>query len=91
MKPYLSAIVALALLASTSFAAQFSGTVTAVNSNDNAPGYSFTAVDREGKVKMFRIDSLAHLDLRDRVVVTYSKSDKFPIRANTVKFLAPAK
>lgn len=93
MKKHLSATVALALvlLASTSFAAQFSGTVTAVDSNDNARGYAFTAIDKEGKVKMFKIDSLAHLDLHDRVVVTYSKADKFPIRAKTVKFLPPRK
>jgi hypothetical protein len=91
MKYYLSAAVALALFASSSMAAQFKGTVTAVDSNDNVRGYSFTAVCSEGKVKIFKIDNLAHLDLRDRVVVTYSKADKFPIRANTVKFLPPVK
>jgi hypothetical protein len=91
MKNYLLVIMALTALICPAFAAEFRGTVTSVNSNDNAQGYAFTAVDASGKVKMFRIDSLAHLDLRDRVIVTYSKAGKFPIRANSIKFLPPAK
>jgi hypothetical protein len=89
-KKLLTLVSALALTIAISSAHTFRGTVTAVDSNANAPGYAFTAVNEAGHVKMFRIDNLKHLDLNDRVVVTYpSKVTVFPIRATTVKFLAP--
>jgi hypothetical protein len=71
--------------------AVFCGTVTAVNSNDNKPGVSFTAVDAEGQVKMFYISSLEHLDPNDRVSLRYVPSSLWPLNVTTIKFLPPAK
>lgn len=67
----------------------FQGTVTAVNSNLNRPDRSFTAVDAEGKVKMFYISSLSHLDQGDRVVLHYLSGQKFPLNVTSIKFLPP--
>jgi hypothetical protein len=89
-KPFLLLIAALILSLPSSPAATFRGTVTAVDSNGNAPGYSFTAADADGKIKMFRISNLKHLDLNDRVIVTYpDNTSVFPIAATRVKFLPP--
>lgn len=69
----------------------FRGEVTAVNSNGYKPGLSFTAKDANGRVKMFYIASLKHLDVNDRVVLKYADSDRFPLNVHTIKFLQPAK
>lgn len=69
--------------------AQFRGTVTAVDSNANKPTKSFTAVDAEGKVMQFRISSLQHLDVRDRVVLSFQRGEKYPLKVVTIKFLTP--
>lgn len=68
---------------------KFQGEVTAVNSNNNRPGVSFTAIDRSGQVKMFYIASLNNLDLRDRVELTYKASGKFPLEVVRIRFLSP--
>jgi hypothetical protein len=69
--------------------AKFQGVVTAVNSNGNRPGLSFTAVDAENHVKMFYISTLKHLDLGDWVALTYQRSDKFPLTVTRIKFSQP--
>ncbi len=68
---------------------QFKGRVTAVNSNENRPGLSFTAVDAQGQVKMFYISSLQHLNLQDRVELTCKASEKFPLEVIRIRFLSP--
>ncbi len=67
----------------------FKGRVTAVDSNANRPGFSFTAVDSEGRVKMFYIDNLKHLDLNDRVELHYRNTGKFPLSVTRIRFLQP--
>jgi hypothetical protein len=69
----------------------FSGVVTAVDSNGNAPGHCFTAQDAEGKVKVFRISSLDDLAVGKRVALKYDGSDRYPLAVKTVRFLPPEK
>ncbi|MES2307634.1 MAG: hypothetical protein V4507_02140 [Verrucomicrobiota bacterium] len=76
---------------SSSGADHFYGRVTAVNSNGNRPGVSFTAVNDQGQIKMFYISSLKDLDLNDRVELTYKASEKFPLEVTRIRFLNPQK
>lgn len=84
-------VVALALISSHVEAKEvrWQGTVTAVDSNANKEGRSFTAVSKDGQVKMFYIQSLKHLDIGDRVVLSYIDANRFPLNVTTVKFLPP--
>lgn len=68
---------------------KFQGTVTAIRSQADHAERSFTALNEEGHVKMFIISSLEHLDVGDRVELTYQASDKFPLRVIRVRFLEP--
>ena len=68
---------------------QFKGRVTAVNSNGNRPGLSFTAVNDQGQVRMFYISTLEHLELQDRVELTCKASEKFPLEVIRIRFLSP--
>jgi hypothetical protein len=70
-------------------ATHFQGRVTAVNSNANRPGLSFTAVDSQGHIKMFYISTLENLEINDRVELTCKGSDKFPIEVVRIRFLSP--
>lgn len=69
----------------------FSGVVTAVDSNGNAPGLCFTAQDFEGKVKVFRISTLDDLAVGKRVELKYDGSDHYPLTVRTIRFLPPEK
>lgn len=66
------------------------GTVTAVDSNGNRPGRSFTAVDAGGKIKVFYISTLSNLKVGSRVELHYLPSDKYPLVVTRIRFLQPA-
>lgn len=63
------------------------GTVTAVNSNGNRPGRSFTAVDAEGHVKFFYISSLDYLKQGSRVELHYLPAETYPLVVTRIRFL----
>ncbi len=69
----------------------FSGVVTAVDSNGNAPGSCFTAQNAQGLVKVFRISSLEDLAVGKRVELKYVASDRYPLSVRTIRFLPPEK
>lgn len=68
---------------------KFQGTVTAIRSQADHSERSFTARNSEGLIKMFIISSLDHLEVGDRVELTYEASEKFPLRVTRVRFLEP--
>ncbi len=65
----------------------FSGVVTAVDSNGNAPGRCFTAQNEQGIVKVFRIASLEGLAAGRRIQLKYVESDCYPLAVQTIRFL----
>lgn len=92
IKTLVSLTMVWGLTAGAAFAGSirsFKGEVTAVDSNANAPGVSFTARDAEGHIKMFQISTLEYLDPGDRVVLKYYEGDVFPLLVKTIKFLRP--
>lgn len=92
MKLFFALMVAFVVAAPIGFAeelAHFTGRVTAVDVNQNNQMRCFTAVDEQGQVKIFKISSLKHLDVNDRVIVTYQISDKFPLIVTRIRFLQP--
>jgi hypothetical protein len=97
MKRTLSLVLAIAALSLGSLlpvsaeetTQHWEGTVTAVNSNGNRPGRSFTAVDAEGQVKIFYISSLKYLNVGDRVSLSYITSKTFPYTVTRIKFSLP--
>lgn len=98
IKSLLFALVLTAVLGlqsvSTAYAAEpvaWQGTVTAVNSNGNRPGHSFTAVDANGQVKFFHISTLEYLKVDSRVELRYLPGNTFPLEVTRIRFLPPLK
>jgi hypothetical protein len=91
MKPWVCSLLLVlgaGSLHSEDILEKFAGTVSAVNVNADKSN-CFTALDPSGKVKIFRISSIEHLEKGDKVIVTYRPSDKFPLISTRVKFLLP--
>ena len=91
--PVLTAVLGLQSV-STACAAEpvaWKGTVTAVDSNGNRPGHSFTAVDAAGQVKFFHISTLEYLKVGSRVELRYEPGATFPLEVTRIRFLLPVK